>query len=137
MVKYELAKIKNRNILMVPKGLGDMSFNGRVDDIIAKMKERIEREVPDKGFFRNFAEDLSLDKSEFFGKAAPLCIERDENIDGNALLLLSVLHPSMNVHASVMLASGTRKTLLEYMNKKDFKNEVINTIHELSESLKG
>ena len=137
MVKYELAKIKNRNIFMAPKEPGGLPLSSRVDKMISNVKSRIEREIPDKGFFRSFAEDIGLDKNDFYGRAASLCVERDENIEGNALLLLSVLHPHMNVDASVMLTSGNRDALLKYMNRKDFKNEVIDTIRGLSESLKG
>ena len=136
MVKYELAKIKNRNILMRPKEPSRIPFPQQLDSMISKMKERIEREVHDTGYFRNFAEDIYLNK-DFYGRAAALCVERDENLDGRALLLLSVLHPSLNTDASVMLMSGNRDAILRYMNDKNFKNEIVKTIQQLSESLKG
>ncbi len=136
MVKYELAKIKNRNTFMRPKDPSDIPFSQKLDMMISKIKDRVEREVPDRGYFRNFAEDMALNHN-YYGKAAAICIERDENVEGNALLLVSVLHPHVNADASVMLTSGNRDTILKYMNNKDFKNEVANTINELSESLKG
>ena len=137
MVKYEIATIRNRHIYMNPKEPSGMPFPQRIDKVISRIRDRIEREVPDKGYFRNFAEDIGLYGNDFYGKAAAICVERDESIDGNALLLLSVLHPSMNMDASVMLTSGSRKDLLDYMNRNGFKQEVINTIHELGESLKN
>ncbi len=136
MVKYELAKIKDRNIFMRPKDPSGIPFSQKLDMMISKIKERVEREVPDRGYFRSFAEDVDLNHN-YYGRAASICVERDENIEGNALLLVSVLHPHMNMDASVMLTSGNRDAILKYMNKKDFKNEVINTINDLSESLKG
>ncbi len=136
MLKYELAKIKDRNIFMRPKDPSGIPFSQKLDMMISKIKDRVEREVPDKGYFRSFAEDVELNHN-YYGKAAAICIERDENIEGNALLLVSVLHPHINADASVMLTSGNRDAILKYMNNKDFKEEVVNTINELSESLKG
>ena len=49
-----------------------------------------------------------------------MSIEKDENIDGHALLLLSALHPSMNIDASSMLVCGKRDDILSFMNKENF-----------------
>ena len=83
---------------------------------------------------KNFAEDFANSDEKLCAKAVSLSVERDENVDGNALLLVSVLHPFMNIDASLMLASGKRDKILEYMNKDGFKDEIIRKIHELADS---
>ena len=134
MVKYDIIKINNKNVRMVPKGITNMKFSQELDKVVARMKARIEREVPDTGYFRNFAEDFANPDEKLCAKAVSLSVERDENIDGNALLLVSVLHPFMNIDASSMLISGKRYKILEYMNKDGFKDEVVRKIHELADS---
>ncbi len=134
MVKYDIIKINNKNVRMVPKGITNMKFSQELDKVVARMKARIEREVPDTGYFRNFAEDFVNPDEKLCAKAVSLSVERDENIDGNALLLVSVLHPFMNIDASSMLISGKRDKILEYMNKDGFKDEVVRKIHELADS---
>ena len=119
---------------MVPQGITNMKFSQELDKAVARIKERIEREVPDTGYFRNFAEDFANSDEKLCAKAVSLSVERDENVDGNALLLVSVLHPFMNIDASLMLASGKRDKILEYMNKDGFKDEIIRKIHELADS---
>ena len=61
---------------MRPKEPSRIPFPQQLDSMISKMKERIEREVHDTGYFRNFAEDIYLNK-DFYGRAAALCVERD------------------------------------------------------------
>ena len=134
MVKYDIIKINNKNVKMFPKGITNMKFSQELDKAVARIKERIEREVPDTGYFRNFAEDFANSDEKLCAKAVSLSVERDENVDGNALLLVSVLHPFMNIDASLMLASGKRDKILEYMNKDGFKDEIIRKIHELADS---
>ncbi len=134
MVKYDIIKINNKNVRMVPKGITNMKFSQELDKAVAKIKERVEREVPDTGYFRNFAEDFANTDDKLCAKAVSLSVERDENVDGNALLLVSVLHPFMNIDASSMLACGKRDKILEYMNKDGFKDEVMRKIRELADS---
>ena len=134
MVKYDIIKINNKNVRMVPQGITNMKFSQELDKAVARIKERIEREVPDTGYFRNFAEEFANSDEKLCAKAVSLSVERDENVDGNALLLVSVLHPFMNIDASLMLASGKRDKILEYMNKDGFKDEIIRKIHELADS---
>ena len=134
MVKYDIIKINNKNVRMVPQGITNMKFSQELDKAVARIKERIEREVPDTGYFRNFAEDFANSDEKLCAKAVSLSVERDENVDGNALLLVSVLHPFMNIDASLMLASGKRDKILEYMDKDGFKDEIIRKIHELADS---
>ena len=61
-----------------------------------------------------------------------MSIEKDENIDGHALLLLSALHPSMNIDASSMLVCGKRDDILSFMNKENFTKKVEEEIIKLS-----
>ena len=65
-----------------------------------------------------------------------LNIEKDENVEGNALLLVSALHPSMNIDASSMLMCGSRDEILKFMNSENFSKKVLEEISKLSNSLK-
>lgn len=135
MVKYDIKKI-NDTTLLVPKSLKKMSISEDLENIISKIKARVEREIPDRGFFRNFAEDFKNSDENLYARACSLSVQRDETIDGKALLLANVLHPTMNIEASVMLRCGDRKELLEYMSQDGFKDELRQSFEELAESLK-
>ena len=119
----------------------------REDDVVvetiveeAKTEEREnengEKEIPDTGYFRNFAEDFENKNKNIYARAISMSIEKDENIDGHALLLLSALHPSMNIDASSMLVCGKRDDILSFMNKENFTKKVEEEIIKLSDSLK-
>lgn len=135
MIKYDIKKINNKNIRMVPKKM-EKKFSEELNTVISKMKERVSREIPDKGYFRNFAEDFENKDKNIFARAVSLNIEKDENIEGNALLLVSALHPSMNVDASSMLFCGSRDEILKFMNGEKFSEKVMDEISKLSNSLK-
>ena len=69
MVKYDIIKINNKNVRMVPQGITNMKFSQELDKAVARIKERIEREVPDTGYFRNFAEDFANSDEKLCAKA--------------------------------------------------------------------
>ena len=135
MIKYDIKKINNKHIRMMPKKM-EKKFSEELKAVISKMKDRISREIPDVGYFRNFALDFENKDKNIFARAISLGVERDENIEGNALLILSALHPSMNVDASSMLVCGSRDDILRFMNKDNFQQKVREEIYKLSESLK-
>ena len=135
MIKYDIKKINNKNIRMVPKKM-EKKFSEELNNVISKMKERVSREIPDEGFFRNFAEDFENNDKNIFARAVSLNIEKDENVEGNALLLVSALHPSMNIDASSMLVCGSRDEILKFMNSENFSKKVLEEISKLSNSLK-
>ena len=112
------------------------NFSEELNSVISKMKDRISREVPDRGYFRNFAEDFENNNKNIFARAISLSVEKDENIEGSALLLVSALHPSMNIDASSMLVCGKRDEILKFMNKDNFIGKVAEEIYKLSDSLK-
>ena len=135
MIKYDIKKINNKNIYFRPRL--KMNISQELDKMITTVKARVEREIPDKGFFRSFAENFENKDSKLFGKYIAMSVERDELRDGEALLKLSVLHPNLPVDASNLLVAENRKKILDYMNKENFKDEVENTVLKLSNSLKN
>ena len=135
MIKYDVKKIDNKHIRMIPKKMTEPLSN-EIDNVVLKMKNRVEKEIPDRGFFRNFAEDYKNNNKNIYAKAISLNIEKDENIEGQALLLVSALHPNMNIDASSMLFCGKRNDILKFMNQKDFKSKLEAEILKLSDSLK-
>lgn len=66
-----------------------------------------------------------------------IIIERDRDNEGKARLIIALLHPKMNVDASAMLIHSDKKSILNYMNQPDFKQEVQRVIKDLSDSLKS
>ena len=134
MIKYDIKKISEKNIRMIPRKM--VKISEQINQITAKMKDRIEKEIPDTGYFRNFAEDFENKNKNIYARAISMSIEKDENIDGHALLLLSALHPSMNIDASSMLVCGKRDDILSFMNKENFTKKVEEEIIKLSDSLK-
>ena len=117
---------------------GTMDLSKELDSMIAKLKERVTREIPDTGYFRNFAINLEKGKKpDFFASDIALFVEKDEMKDGNAFLGVSVLHPTMCLDATTYLMDGNRNKILEYINNKDFKSEIQKNILELAESLKN
>ena len=134
MIKYDIKKISEKNIRMIPRKM--VKISEQINQITAKMKDRIEKEIPDTGYFRNFAEDFENKNKNIYARAISMSIEKDENIDGHALLLLSALHPSMNIDASSMLVCGKRDDILSFMNKQNFTKKVEEEIIKLSDSLK-
>lgn len=137
MVKCNAITIDNKRIKIRPKALKDMNNAENIDKIISKIKTRIDKEIPDTGYFRNFAEDFQNTDKNLYARACSLSVQRDETIDGQALLLANVLHPSMNIESSVMLRCGNRQELLDYIENSSFKDELMQSFKELSNSLKN
>lgn len=137
MVQYDINHLQKITLKNVKQGKRKMDLSKELDKVIERMKSRIEREIPDTGYFRNFAENFEKGtKPDFFGRDISLFIERDEARDGRAYLGVSVLHPEMCLDASTYLMNGNRNKILEYINNKEFKEELKNDILELAESLK-
>lgn len=135
MIKYDIIENKNKYINTYKK-VSKVKIMDDLEKISEKVKNRISREVPDTGYFRSFAEDCSISNKNIFGRSVSICVERDETADGSALLLVSLLHPTINKDASKMLVCGKRDVLLKYIEDANFKRELEKTVLELSESLK-
>ena len=125
MIKYD----NSINIRTQPlkKGRIKMDLSKKLDKIIETVKTRVEREIPDKGYFRNFAEN--------FDNVA-LFIERDEEREGRAFLGISVLHPQIKVDATTYLMNGDRETILKYLKDPELNSKLQDKITKLSNSLK-
>ena len=109
-----------------------------LEKIINKVAERAEAEIPDKGYFRSFAENFEKDtKTDLFAKDIALFVERDEEREGRAFLGVSVLHPTMSLDITNYLMNGNRKEIIEFLKKPEFKENLKNRILSLSESLKN
>lgn len=125
MIKYD----NNINIKIQPwtKGNKKMDLSKELEKIVETIKCRVEREIPDKGYFRNFAEN--------FDNVA-LFIERDEEREGRAFLGISVLHPQIKVDAATYLMNGDRETILKYLQDPALNSKLQEKITKLSDSLR-
>ena len=138
MVKY---KLNTENFSYIQKNtVKKMNSNLDIEliKIINRIKDRIEREIPDTGFFRNFAENFDKNyRPDLFCKNIALFVQRDEMRDGRAFLGVSVLHPTMNKQFSTYIMNGDINKILEYINNSKFNEEFKNTVLKLSEKLKN
>lgn len=125
MIKYD----NNINMKIQPwtKGNKKMSLSEELEKIVETVKSRVEREIPDKGYFRNFAEN--------FDNIA-LFVERDEDREGRAFLGVSVLHPQLKLDAATYLMNGDRETILKYLQDPELSSKLEEKITKLSESLR-
>ncbi len=137
MIKYKLntEKVINSKNNVVSKMSSNLDI--QLEKIVNKIKERVSREIPDVGYFRNFAENFEKGyKSELFCKNIALFVQRDEQRQGRAFLGVSVLHPTMNKQISSYVMNGDRNKILEYLSDSNFKTEFKETVLELAEALK-
>lgn len=137
MIKYvqDSSRIDNNTII---RGKQKMDLSKELNKVIERLKLRVEKEIPDTGYFRNFAENFDSGvKPDFFGKNIALFIERDESRDGRAYLGVSVLHPQLSMDVATYIMNGDRNRILEYINQEGFSNELKNVVLELAESLKN
>lgn len=125
MIKYD----NNINIRIhtLKKGGTQMDLPKELNRIVETIKTRVEREIPDKGYFRNFAEN--------FDNIA-LFVERDEEREGRAFLGISVLHPQIKVDAATYLMNGDRESILKYLQDPELNSKLQEKITKLSDSLK-
>lgn len=66
MIKYDIKKISEKNIRMIPRKM--VKISEQINQITAKMKDRIEKEIPDTGYFRNFAEDFENKNKNIYAR---------------------------------------------------------------------
>ena len=128
-------KLVNKNIKI---GKAKMDFSAELDKMITTLKDRVSKEVPDTGYFRNFAVNLEKGKKpDFFAKNIAIFVEKDEERDGRAYLGVSVLHPTMDLMSYAYLMNGDRDKILNFIDKEDFKPEIESAFLKLAEGLKN
>jgi len=112
-------------------------LNTQLQGIIDRIKSRVEKEIPDKGYFRNFAENFEKGyKPQLFCKNVALFIERDEEEEGKAYLGIGVLHPTMDTHSYTYIMRGGSKDIINYISDENFIKEFEDIITDYSESFK-
>ena len=138
MVKYRL---NTEKILQTKNNMTQKmnpNLDAELEKIINKVKDRVSREIPDTGYFRNFAENFEKGyNSGLFCKNIALFVQRDEMRDGRAFLGVSALHPTLNKQFSTYIMNGDRNRILEYMNSSNFNAEFKETVLELSNALQN
>ena len=137
MVQCKTIKHDFRANLLKKGEKNKMGLKEELEGMINTLKDRIEKEIPDKGYFRNFAVNLPKDSNaNIYAKDVSLYIQKDLDREGEAFFMLSALHPKMDICRSSYIMHGTRNDLLEKLNDKEFQNKIYNMLNELSESLK-
>ena len=135
MVLYNMYGINNsNNISKIAKKTNIMS--NELEKIIEEVKNRVEREVPDTGYFRKISESYKNNDKDINAKAIALSVGHDPSVDGYGRLVLAILHPTQPSDLSVTLMRGNRQEILDYIKKEDFMTEVKNELASLSDSMK-
>lgn len=107
-----------------------------VEVMIVEACKRIEEKVPeDGGWFKNFSA-CNLDTSELIEERLDfsLYVQRDETIEGNLILDLSMAeaeHPG--AEWTVLLTCGRRHQVLEFLQDEACKEKVLKGIRRLKE----
>ena len=134
-----MTKINNLNNINKAKISGKdivMNLSDSLKKTVETLKSRIEKEIPDKGYFRDFAEDFANPNKDIYAKAVSLSIKKDINNDGKAYLVVNILHPKMMLNASSIEAYGTRNDLLKELNDANIIKRLEDSIKNLSERMK-
>ena len=103
-----------------------------LEPMIAEARRGI-AEMPQSGYFRNCSLCNATMENLFFEPFGfALCLERDLNVDGSALLLLSVAeYGAEPCDYSVMLAYGKRDSLLEAVGQLSFQAGLLRQMKRL------
>lgn len=109
-----------------------------VETMIEETRAKIEERVPvleaqKYWWFKNFSA-CNIDTSEAFEETLDiaLCVERDENMDGHLLLIVSVVSKEQPTHdISRGLYFGSRELVLEYLSTPEAQSELLNVMKEL------
>lgn len=109
-----------------------------IEPMIKETRAKIEERVPvleaqKYWWFKNFSA-CNIDTSEVFEEALDiaLCVERDVNVDGNLLLIVSAVSKEMPTHDfSRGLYFSSRELVLEYLSTPEVQSELLNVMKEL------
>ena len=114
-------------------------LNQCAEPMIEETRKKIEERVPvleaqKYWWFKNFSA-CNIDTSEAFEETLDiaLCVERDENMDGHLLLIVSVVSKEQPTHdISRGLYFGSRELVLEYLSTPEAQSELLNVMKELT-----
>ena len=75
-----MTKINNLNNINKAKISGKdivMNLSDSLKKTVETLKSRVEKEIPDKGYFRDFAEDFANPNKDIYAKAVSLSIKKE------------------------------------------------------------
>lgn len=105
-----------------------------IEETRAKIEERVPvLEAQEYWWFKNFSA-CNIDTSETFEETLyiALCVERDENMDGHLLLIVSVVSKERPTHDfSRGFYFGSRELVLEFLSTPEAQSELLNVMKEL------
>ena len=137
MTQYNVAKVIRMtpkvNKMDIPKAT---NISEKLDEIINKVKQGLNKNFYDTGYVESFAENFENNNKMLNARSISLCVERDESIKGNALLLLSILPQNSTTapDATCMLTCGSKDVIAEYLNSSNLKEEIMKALDRLSKS---
>ena len=136
MVKCAIIKMNN---IDKPKDkIASMELSSEFNKLLETAIARIDKEIPDVGYFRDIVVKLDKDNKpeDLFAKDIALIVERDSQNEGKGYLGISALHPQMLKDSTIYLMNGSREELLRYLRDDNVKTEISSTIRELDAALR-
>lgn len=136
MVKCAIIKMNN---IDKPKDkIASMELSSEFNKLLETAIARIDKEIPDVGYFRDIVVKLDKDSKpeDLFAKDIALIVERDSQNEGKGYLGISALHPQMLKDSTIYLMNGSREELLKYLRDDNVKTEISSTIRELDAALR-
>ena len=132
------AIIKMNNIDKSRNKALNMDLSSELGKLLETTIDRIDKEIPDVGYFRDIVVKFDNDNKpkELFAKNIALIIERDAQNEGKGYLGVSALHPQMLKDSTIYIMNGSREELLNYLKKEDSKTEILGIVQELDDALK-
>ena len=105
--------------------------------IVDRLMPRVELEIHDIGYFRDFAENFVPNrKPNIYVKNIAVFIQKDTEREGRAYLGVAALHPTKPLVLNTYLMNGYRDKILEYMRNPNFVPELEKTVLEMAKCLK-
>lgn len=121
---------------MKDSAIRNIKLADKCADMLATAREALAERVPESGWFKNFCAcnwdtgDLFEDRFDF-----SIFVGRDESVPGNIIVgvsMIEVNHPVID--ASMLLRSGNKAQVLDYLQTEQAKNNLQENIKKLMEN---
>ncbi|GEM_PF-1598049 len=119
----------------------ELSFQDRVDEMIAKVFDRTEREVPEYGAFSDVAEympNLDPETKTLAGKYGLRIYKMPKSVvedPKQRYIEAAAYRPAGDYKADVIVGSGHKDEILKILNSDEFPEKLNRTYGELLETL--
>ncbi len=110
-----------------------------IEPVIIEARKKIELKVPESGWYESFSA-CNIDTSEAFEVALDiaLCVERDENVEGGLLLIVTMVAKERPFHEfSTLVMFGKRSEALHYLSTLKAQTDLMEALERLLNNFKA